>query len=211
MSSIMSSFRSSLSSNDASGSGAGPAGGRSAARRGLALLGLLLVALLCASSASAQQSQRGSDSRFSARLGLGFTADPSTFLTSFEFPFAVNDEFQVGPLIQVGVSGDETIVAPTVNLRFLPNFGQRDADSEFVRELRPFLMGGIGLAHLDVDTRFGDVDDTEFLFNLGFGVDYPISDRVLVGTQMLFNIVPGGVLGDKFFFSWQLANFTYRF
>ncbi len=59
--------------------------------------------------------------------------------------------------------------------------------------------------------RFRDDDDLGFMFNMGLGVQYDWTDRMSFGTRMTFNVLPGEVLGDRFFFSWQMAQLRYRF
>ena len=130
---------------------------------------------------------------------------------AFEVPYSLTSDLTLGPLLQIGVDGGETLIAPTLNARYFLNLGQRNANNDFVRELAPFVQGGLGLVHLDRDQRFRDVDETDFLFNLGVGIDFPISERLSVGSHMMFNVVPGGVLGEHFFFSWQLVSAQIRF
>jgi hypothetical protein len=152
------------------------------------------------------------DHGFAFRTGLGFTADPSTFLTAFELPYYINSDWQIGPALQIGVDDRETLVAATFNTRYFANFGQRDSRDEFVRKLAPYFHGGLGLVHIDIDRKNApDRDDTAFLFNLGFGLDFPINDQFSVGSQMSFNVIPGDALGENFFFSWQLATVEFRF
>ena len=114
-------------------------------------------------------------------------------------------------MLQVGVDDRDTLVAPTLNARFAPEFGQSRSSDELVRRMRPFLQGGVGMLPLDRDFGSFDADDNEFLFNMGGGVDFPISERFTVGTSMMFNVIPAGALGEKFFFSWQLATVSFRF
>ena len=70
---------------------------------------------------------------------------------------------------------------------------------------------GLGFAFLEREQSSGDDDDLGFMFNLGLGIEYEWADRTTVGTRMTFNIMPGEVLGERFFFSWQLAQLRYRF
>jgi hypothetical protein len=180
---------------------------------GIRTIACLLLSCCLAGGAMAQtqRDRDGNAGHLGVRAGIGFTAGPGTFLTAFELPYYLTDRFSLGPLIQIGVDDRDTLVAPTLNARFAPDFGQRKSSNDFVRELAPYLQGGIGLLYLNRDVRGGDIDDTEFLFNLGLGLDFPLTERVSVGTQMLFNVIPGSALGEKFFFSWQLATVEYRF
>ena len=154
---------------------------------------------------------RDEESRLAFRGGLGFTADPSTFLMAFELPYSLTCDFTIGPLLQIGVDSHETLVAPTLNARYFLNLGQRDSRNDFLRELAPFVQGGLGLVHLDRDHKFRDRDDTAFLLNMGFGVDFPLTEKLSVGSHMMFNVVPGDVLDENFFFSWQMFTAQIRF
>jgi hypothetical protein len=180
---------------------------------GIRTIACLLLGCCLAGSATAQtrRDRDGNAGHFGVRAGIGFTAGPSTFLTAFELPYYLTDRFSLGPQIQIGVDDRDTLVAPTLNARFAPDFGQRNSSNEFVRGISPFLQGGVGLLYMQREFGRGDRDDTEFLFNLGLGLDFPLTERVSVGTQMMFNVIPDGVFDEKFFFSWQLANVQYRF
>ena len=46
---------------------------------------------------------------------------------------------------------------------------------------------------------------------LSFGLEFAASDRLSFGTRMTFNVMPGDILGETFFFSWQRAQLKLRF
>jgi len=171
-------------------------------------LGAIAIAIALASAgvAGAQGTEEGS---WSFRGGLGFTATPETFVLSGEFPYAIDDHMTLGPLIQLGVSDPRVILAPTANFTYAFDLGS--AQNEDVQKLRPFLQSGLGLAYIHRDNCgvFCDEDDVGFLFNLGFGLEYPVSDDVTVGSNMLFNILAPRTAGERFFFTWNLV--TVRF
>ena len=57
-------------------------------------------------------------------------------------------------------------------------------------------------------------DDTQFLLSPGFGVDFRINEHVAVGTQMLFNIIPGAIhddtpIDDTFYYSWEVIGLRF--
>ena len=142
-------------------------------------------------------------------VAFGFTADPGTFLLAFEAPFEVAERLTVGPLVQLGLSDDWTIVAPTANVRYA--FDLSDSSNADVRKLRPFIQGGLGFGYLEKDRRRGDDDDTRFLFNLGGGVEYYLTDNVALGSNMLLNVLPDSAVGENVFFSWQLGSVRFVF
>ena len=141
-------------------------------------------------------------------LGLGFTVDPGTFLMGLEVPFAVTDGVTLGPLLQVGVSDDDTWIAPTMNLRYALDLADIAPD---LARLRPMVQGGLGFAYLEKDGRRGDDDDTRFMFNLGFGAEYFLTDNLAFGSNMLFNILPEDAVDEHFVWSWQLGTMRVLF
>ena len=78
--------------------------------------------------------------RVSLGGALGFTLDPDTFLLAFNGDYFVNDNFALGPLLQLGVSGNRVLLAPTLNFR-----GVFDLRVRELKSLKPFVQGGFGL------------------------------------------------------------------
>ncbi len=194
---------------------------RSAVARASAA-GVLAVALGAAAVAGAQttgaqsQGQQASaqqddeKSPWSIYSSLGFTLDPETFLLAFGGDYAMTEAFGIGPLLQLGLSDNTTIVALTAN--GIWSFDLREhVENETLRKLRPTVQGGLGFAHVDKDRGFGSDDDTKFLMNFGFGVEYPLTDHFSVGNSLMFNILPWNAAGENFFFSWQFATARFRF
>jgi hypothetical protein len=142
------------------------------------------------------------------RGSVGFTLDPDTFLMGLEGDYSLTKELFLGPLVQIGVSDDHVIVAPTANLRY--EFALPEKPKE-LKNLKPFLQVGMGFVYMHKDQKHHDRDDVGFLINPGFGVDYYLTDKFALGTNMLFNVVPGDVLDQHFFFSWQVLTATYKF
>jgi hypothetical protein len=178
--------------------------------RSLAIAGLA-AALAAPLSASAQSSKaHGLNSGdWSAHGGIGFTADPDGFLFATGLEYSLTRDFSVGPLIQLSFDDDDTIVAPTLNLRYRVDL--TDVNNEFVRRIEPFAQLGPGAAYIEKDKRPGDDDDIGFLISGGFGADYWVTEDLAVGNSVLFNGMPDDVEGENFFFSWQLVTLRYRF
>jgi opacity protein-like surface antigen len=135
--------------------------------------------------------------------GAGFTSSPDTFLLTVEGDYYFDQHVALGPLLQLGLSGDDTIIAPTANVRYVFDA----AETPF----KPFVQGGAGFAYLEKDGRRGDDDDIGFLFNFGGGTDFRISDNMQLGTGVMFNFLPGDVLGEDYFFSWRVLSVGVRF
>ena len=145
--------------------------------------------------------------------GIGFTLDPGTFLMTLGAEYAPDGTagFSAGPLVQFGVSGNNTIIAPTVNGRYA--FDLSDSKDDIARRLSPFLQGGLGFAYIDKDRSAPkkDKDEVGFLLNMGVGLEFELSDSVSIGNSILFNVLPVRTARQNFFFSWQFATMRYRF
>ena len=178
-------------------------------------LAVTLVALMLGGSAfcpapAAAQTERNDDFQWSAHAAGGFTLSPSAFLLTTGLEYQVAPELEFGPLLQFAFDNDDFIFASTANVRY--HFDLSNANDQALRYLEPFIQGGLGLVHIDKDRRGRDRDDTEFMLNGGFGVDYWIDPRFSVGTAVLFNGMPAGqAAGERFFFSWQLLTARFRF
>lgn len=144
---------------------------------------------------------------WSFRAGMGFTNDPDTFLLNFELPYRFDQYVSAGPMMQVGLEDNRFIVAPTMNLTVT---GANLLSGELAR-FQPTIFAGIGFAILNNDDRGGDTQDAGFLVNTGFGIDYLLSDRVTIGSRMLFNFLPGGTLDERFFYAWEVASVRLNF
>ncbi len=144
---------------------------------------------------------------WSIRTGLGFTADPDTFLLNFELPYAFDRWVSAGPMLQVGIDSDETIVAPTANVTVtIP-----DLPGERYDRLHPYCLIGMGFAVLEDDSRRNNKRSAGFLVNFGFGLEYQLSERFFLGSQMMFNFLPEETLDEKFFYSWQIGGLRIAF
>ena len=173
----------------------------------LLALGLGIPATSLAQDAGSSPPAQTEQSRLSIRGSVGFAASPEMFQMTVEAPWVFNDIVSVGPLFQLGFSDDDTLFAPTVQVYFNPRLGgELDA-------LRPYGHMGMGLVYLENDDRAPGRDDkdVDFLFTIGLGVEYALREDFLVGTGMLFNVIPTGAVGQNFVFGWQLLMFRYAF
>jgi opacity protein-like surface antigen len=181
----------------------------------LAATALAALVGVRAAPAAAQDAPADTEPRdasgWSVRAGLGFTLSPSNLLLSLEAPYMVNRSFGVGPLVQFAVSDDWLMIMPTANLQY--RFDLRGLDDPTLRRISPFVQGGLGFAWLERDFggRLGEVDDTGFLLNVGFGFEYQLSRRVSLGNNVMFNMLPTEVMGQEFIFSWQFATARIQF
>ena len=170
---------------------------------------VFLVFLLAPGFAAA--SGEGPRTPISIEAGFGFTADPDSFLLGFALPWSVTDEISVGPLLQLGLDDDYTIIAPTLNARYA--FDLSTADHIEVQRLRPHIEMGFGFAYATLDDvpSFVDDDDIDFMMNFGIGAEYRIARSWSLGSRMRFNIIPGDLFRENFIYSWEVAGLRYQF
>ena len=144
---------------------------------------------------------------WSARLGIGFTSDPDAFLIGLELPYAFDPWVSAGPLLQIGTSDHNTIVAPTLNVTVkIPDLPGDDFD-----RLQPYGFLGMGFAYIEDDNRRNDNSSVGLLIDCGIGIEYQISDPVYIGSQMMFNFLPEETLDENFFYSWQVLGIRLAF
>jgi hypothetical protein len=171
--------------------------------RSIGSLAIAVTVLLAAGAAGAQSNSSAPDDdypKFSVGFSpLGWTPSPSTYLFAFDGYFHFNQNWSIGPQLQVGAKSGDPLITFTVS-------GRYDVDlfsGTRLEKARPFLQAGVGLGHLTT---------SEFLFNTGFGVDVPVTDHVVVGSNMLFNVLPGATIGGSgFIFAWQVVHVRYQF
>ncbi len=170
---------------------------------------LSALAILCISAQALAEPENRVERPVSVQTGLGFTADPEAFLLGIEGDFQVNRNVSVGSTVQFGLDDRFTVISPTLHGRYWFEFPGRD---EILQRLRPYVQLGAGFTYINVDGWRGqDDDDLGFLINGGFGADFRLSHSLSIGTKMLFNGIPGGVFGENFYFSWEVAALRFRF
>ncbi len=158
-----------------------------------------------------QQQQQGAKVPDTAlTFGLGITRDPSADLLAAAADFHLAELWTWGPAVEVGVDDDFTLVAPMVQFkRYFPI----DTTKEFASRLLPFPQAGAGVAFLDVDPDGPNpgADDEGLLLSVGGGVRYMFNDKLGLGTQVQFNYLPGEVLDERTYASWQIAQLVLTF
>jgi hypothetical protein len=138
-------------------------------------------------------------------VGIGFTDSPDTLLLAGAVDFPAGENWTLGPAVQLGVDDDLTLFAPTIQAKWF--FPLKDSE---LKRLLPFATGGVGIAYLD-DDRGGGRDDTGLLLAVGGGLRYRLADHLSLGTQMQLNFMPGEVLDERFYFSWEVVQVVFGF
>jgi hypothetical protein len=181
----------------------------------LLALALATASPLLAEPAAAQQEtsddviadQPAADEGWSVKGGVGLTENPDTFLLNFEAQRTVGDWLAVGPMVQLGFDDDWTFVAPTLNATIRPFHFSGEGWERIV----PYGFAGAGIGIIDNDDAPNDKTSVGFLIDLGTGLEFRITERVYLGSQVMFNFLPQQTSGQKFFFSWQVAGLRYAF
>jgi OmpA-OmpF porin, OOP family len=171
-------------------------GGRGA-WMGSRTMGVMVLAagLATASAAQAQPSALPEPNTFDLTpfIGFGFgysdgfDVSDGTFLLgvagayNFTTQLAVEGELGIIPDI-AGDTPDLDISVQTFSANGVYHFDTRSA-------VVPYATLGLGFGRIGVDSTSGDDSNTEFAFNLGGGVKYPINDRLAVrGDVRYFNV-----------------------
>jgi opacity protein-like surface antigen len=153
------------------------------------------------------QDETKPSTNWSFRTGIGFIDDPTALQLNFEAPYALDKWVSIGPMFQMGIDDNNMIIAPTMNITVtVPDLPGEEFD-----RLKPFALVGMGLAYIEDDNRQNDNSSVGFLINFGVGVEVQISDKLFVGTQMMFNFLPETTLGENFFYSWQVGGLRIAF
>ena len=141
-------------------------------------------------------------------VGIGFTSGPDTTVlgAAVDFPMAPN--WTLGPSLDLGVDDDRTLVAALLQAkRYFP----LTSDKDEVRRLLPYVHGGVGGAYLEEDAGPGSVDDTELLLAFGGGIRFQVTDRIALGSQLQFNFLPGELLDERSYTTWQIVQVVFTF
>ncbi len=46
---------------------------------------------------------------------------------------------------------------------------------------------------------------------MGGGIEYFVTEQFAVGSSIMFNVMPDSVIGENFFFSWQMGAARFLF
>ena len=131
---------------------------------------------------------------------LGNTPDGTAFAFNLNADRFLNRNFSIGPLMQLGVTGDLTQVGLSGQGKYwidIPDTSDK---------LKLVLQGGLGFAHADMRGS-----DTSWLIPLGVGLDYKVDERVALTSTFLLNftdlapnpgahttVMPGLTFGIRF-------------
>jgi opacity protein-like surface antigen len=179
-------------------------------KRRLICIGVIIVVFLTLTQFVEAQRAESTDRRtgriiLGAGLGLQVdTPDNTAFALGFSGDYYVNQGFSIGPLLQMGFTEDLFQLGLTAQAKYT-------FDLRKTPELKPHIEAGLGFIYADLDRRpERDEDDVSFLFPLGIGAEYRLTDSISLDTNFLFNFTDLDVRDTNFFFTW-LVGLRYRF
>ncbi|MFQ5417730.1 MAG: hypothetical protein ACE5FL_11875 [Myxococcota bacterium] len=174
------------------------------------ILSLLLAPLAAHAQEDPGEPAAGEHAGWSLSGGIGFTADPDSFLTQFAAPYDFGNGLSLGPQLQIGISDRRTLVESALDLRY--SFDLFSREGEEPSAFRPFVNAGLGFAYLERErNNRSDRDDVEALIEAGMGIGYAINESVSLESAMQLHFLPDELLGERFYFTWQLVGARYRF
>ncbi len=135
-----------------------------------------------------------------AGLGLmGGTVDDTAFALGVNGDYYFTNELSVGPLLQMGFTGDLFQLGLTGQVKYTFDIQQLPA-------LKPHMEVGIGFVYANLENGRSD-DDVSFLIPLGFGIEYRLSRRVSLDTTFYLNFTDLDVRGrnDNLFVTWFIG------
>ena len=178
--------------------------------RRLICAGVILVVFLALSHFANAQGLRSEDERagrfiFGAGLGLqAGTPDSTAFALGFNGDYYLTQGLSIGPLLQFGFTGDLFQFGLSGQAKYTFDIKQIPA-------LKPHIEAGVGFIYADLDRgRSRSEHDTSFLFPLGIGAEYRLTNSISLDNTFLFNFTDLDVRDTHFFFTW-LVGLKYRF
>ncbi len=143
----------------------------------------------------------------SVPVGLGFMLDPDMAMFSGAADVHLNTMMAMGPELVFASSSDRFLFSATVQIKTFLNAADRGQEPS---RWQPYLQGGLGWSWFDSD-RGSERSENSFLMNGGGGLRYRLSQNYSIGTGALINFVPGKILDDRWYFSWQIVQLVFHF
>lgn len=165
---------------------------------------LTIAAVLCATPAAAQENSKYPTVAIGGNFGFQkLNATGGLLELGFDIPVHLTEHFAIGPWVQVGFSQKTVNLIATANARWKFDFLERTRFDT----VEPFIQGGLGVIY----TKINGAKATDFVMNMGFGAEVPVSDHVYLGTDFMFHPILTRPTGGNWAFSWQFLTLRYRF
>jgi hypothetical protein len=167
------------------------------------LTGLLLLAGVAEAQVARQDvpSAVSRAGRFVGGAYLGLqagTLDGEAFALGGNLDYYFTNELSVGPLLQMGLTGDLFQLGLSGQVKYTMDVRQLPA-------LKPHVEAGIGFVYASFENG-RDEDDVSFLLPLGFGLEYRVTRTLSLDTTVLLNFTDLDVgKEDGFFLTWLVG------
>jgi len=185
-------------------------GGLFMKEKGLICAGVIIVVILAFTQFGEAQQVQSEDNRVGRFIlggGLGLqaaTPDGTAFALGFTGDYYLTQGFSIGPLLQMGFTGDLFQFSLTGQAKYT-------FDIKEIPALKPHIEAGIGFIYSNLDREGREREhDVSFLIPLGIGTEYRLTDSISLDTTFLFNFTNLDVRDNHFFFTW-LVGVKYRF
>jgi opacity protein-like surface antigen len=146
------------------------------------LAGVVITLVIVGLTSFADASDR--KGRFFLGGGLGLmtdTPDNTAFSLGLSGDYYLTDEFSIGPLLQMGFTGDLFMAGLTAQAKYT-------FDLLGIPNLKPYAQAGIGFVYADLKRGGGGKDsDTSFLLPFGLGAEYKLTNAVSLDATVLLN------------------------
>lgn len=171
----------------------------------------ILVLGLALSAGSAQAKENDDDDSsypaFSIATGTGIRDNTvgGGLAVGIDVRIHFNENFSLGPWMNIAFADEIVALDFAANGRWEFDFLK---ETKMLRKVRPFLQGGLGFQHVKMK---GTKGDTEFLINMGFGAEAPITEHVYLGSEVMFNTVPTVPTATSLHYTVQVVTVRYKF
>ena len=177
-------------------------------KRGLLCAGVIILVFLALTQFAEAQVQSADKRAGRLILGAGLglqadTPDGTAFALGFTGDYYVTQEFSIGPLLQMGFTGDLFQMGLTAQAKYT-------LDLKGIPELKPHIEAGLGFIYSDLGGSRRHEDDVSFLIPLGIGAEFRLNNSLSLDNTFLFNFTDLDVRDKHFFFTW-LFGVKYRF
>jgi opacity protein-like surface antigen len=134
--------------------------------------------------------------RFSLGGALGLmtdTPDNTAFAFGLSGDYYLTDEFSIGPLLQMGFTGDLFMTGLTAQAKYT-------FDLIGIPKLKPYAQAGIGFIYADLKRGGGNKEsDTSFLLPFGVGAEYKLTNVLSLDATVLLNATNLDVRDENLF------------
>ena len=157
------------------------------------LAGFVITLVIVALTSFADASDR--KGRFALGGALGFmtdTPDSTAFALGLSGDYYLTEGFSIGPLLQMGFTGDLFMIAPSAQAKYTFDLGG-------IPNLKPYAQAGIGFIYADLKRGGEKTNDTSFIIPFGLGAEYKLTNAISLDGTVLLNATNLDVRNENLF------------